>query len=207
MMRKIAIYGAGGLGKEVQTIIKSINDIKPTFDFIGYFDDEKGKDTLGDYQMINSFDQPLELAVAVGNPTLKEKLVEKINNSNVHFPQLIHPSVIFGDEDKISIADGVILGAGTVITLDVTLEKHAFVNLNCTLGHDVYIGSYSSIMPGVNIAGNVRVERESFVGSGANIINNIVIGERCTVGSGAVVVDNVQSGQTVVGIPAKPIKS
>ena len=48
-MRNIAIYGAGGFGREVRMLIKQINKSNLEFDFIGYFDDnneKKGKNFL-----------------------------------------------------------------------------------------------------------------------------------------------------------------
>ena len=37
-MKKIAIFGAGGFGREVKWLIDDINEKKHTWDFIGYFD-------------------------------------------------------------------------------------------------------------------------------------------------------------------------
>ena len=38
-MKKIAIYGAGGFGREVLTLINDINKINPQYQVIGFFDD------------------------------------------------------------------------------------------------------------------------------------------------------------------------
>ena len=205
-MKKIAIYGAGGLGKEVLTIIKAINDVHREYDFIGFFDDNKHTDVLGDFEDINSIDEKVELIVAVGNPMVKSQLVNNINNKKVTFAKLVHPSVIIGDNRNVQLHDGVIICAGTIITTDVELKEHVLINLNCTLGHDVQVGVYTSIMPGVNIAGNVAIGNETFIGSGANIINNLSIGAGATVGAGAVVISDVEPGTTVVGVPAQIIK-
>ena len=37
-MKDIAIYGAGGFGKEVACLIKRINEQEPTWNLIGFFD-------------------------------------------------------------------------------------------------------------------------------------------------------------------------
>ncbi len=44
-MKNIAIFGAGGFGREVKTILDRINVVTPnTYNFLGFFDDgfEKG---------------------------------------------------------------------------------------------------------------------------------------------------------------------
>lgn len=35
-MRDIAIYGAGGFGRETACLIKEINSVKPTWNLIGF---------------------------------------------------------------------------------------------------------------------------------------------------------------------------
>ena len=42
-MKDIAIYGFGGYGREIASIIKCINTIEPTWNIIGFFDDDKDK--------------------------------------------------------------------------------------------------------------------------------------------------------------------
>ena len=39
-MKDIAIYGAGGFGREVACLIKRINEKAPTWNFIGFFDND-----------------------------------------------------------------------------------------------------------------------------------------------------------------------
>ena len=206
-MTKIAIYGAGGLGKEVLTIIKAINHQSAKYECFGFFDDHAtSSDVLGGHEEINAFAERLALVVAIGNPLLKRELVSRIHNPNVFFPSLIHPSVIFGDQSRVMTMAGVVIGAGSVLTVDITLEEHVLINLNCTVGHDVKIGEFSSLMPGVNLAGNVAIGSQTFIGAGANVINNLTIGERAVIGAGAVVISDVAPGTTVVGVPAKMIK-
>ncbi len=38
-MRKIAIIGAGGFGREVKMLIDQINHIEKKYEFIGFYDD------------------------------------------------------------------------------------------------------------------------------------------------------------------------
>lgn len=39
-MKDIAIYGAGGFGREVASLIKRINRIENQWNFVGFFDDD-----------------------------------------------------------------------------------------------------------------------------------------------------------------------
>ena len=40
-MKDIAFFGAGGFGREVACLIKRINEKEPTWNFIGFFDDNE----------------------------------------------------------------------------------------------------------------------------------------------------------------------
>jgi len=208
-MKKIAIYGAGGFGREVKQLINHINTYKPTFDIIGFFDDgiPKGKiidelEVLGGLFELNAFDN-LSVVLCFGNPQLKEKLISELN-PNFNFPNLIHPNVIIYDYCH-NFGKGIIICANCFISLNVYLGDFVSVNVNTTIGHDVKIGDYCSIMPGVNISGNIKIGANSFIGVGAKLINDISISHGVTIGAGAVVLKNVEMPSTVFGNPARVI--
>ncbi|UII24852.1 acetyltransferase [Fulvivirga maritima] len=203
-MKKIAIYGAGGLGREVLTIINAINSEKATWDFIGFFDDS-APNVLGGINELNSWREPLSLIIAIGNPSVKKGLETHIENDFIDYATLIHPRAILAD-DNIEVGKGSVVGAGAILTTNIEIGDHVLLNLNVTIGHDCQIGSFCSIMPGANISGQVTLDEAVLVGSGANILNGIMVGRKAKVGSGATVTKNVPSKITVVGVPAKPIQ-
>jgi serine acetyltransferase len=55
------------------------------------------------------------------------------------------------------------------------------------------------------LSGNVSIGTSVLIGANATVLENISIGDGARVGAGAVVTKNVQEGQTVIGIPARPI--
>ncbi|WET00130.1 acetyltransferase [Chryseobacterium arthrosphaerae] len=210
-MKKIAIIGAGGFGREVKMLIDHINQKEKQFEIQGFYDDKhydhdiNGVPYLGKIEKINEINSPLCIAVAIGDPKTKKKIIQGINNSNIEFPTLIHPSVIIG-QDNTKIGQGNIICAGVIITVDIEIEDFVILNLSCTVGHDTKIKNYCSFMPTVNISGEVVVNEAVYVGTGAKIINLLEIGENTIVGAGAVVYKSLPANCTAVGIPAKPIK-
>ncbi|KQS37802.1 acetyltransferase [Pedobacter sp. Leaf194] len=212
MIKDIAIIGAGGFGREVKMLIDQINLVRPQFNFLGYYDDGialgtliNGYSVLGGIEDINLITEEVYIVAAIGLPSLKKKLIEKITNSNVSYPILIHPNVVLG-EDDVSIGEGTIVCAGSMITVNIKIGKHVIFNLGCTVGHDTEIHDYCSFMPSVNVSGEVVIENEVYVGTGAKIINQLSIGTKTIVGAGAVVYKSLPANCTAVGIPAKPVK-
>lgn len=211
-MKNIAIIGAGGFGREVKTIIDSINKISSTYNFIGFYDDGKEKGTivngfpvLGGVNDINSVTEELSIAIAIGNPKTKKKIVSLINNNVISYPNIISPNSEIS-EDFVSLGKGNIICSGVIITCNIEIKDFVILNLMCTVGHDTVINDYSSFMPSVNISGEVDIQEGVYVGTGAKIINQLEIGEFTIVGAGAVVSKSLPAKCTAVGIPAKPIK-
>jgi sugar O-acyltransferase (sialic acid O-acetyltransferase NeuD family) len=211
-MKDIVIIGAGGFGREVKFLIDEINKIQPLYEFKGFYDDgmEKGSivngyEVLGDISDLNKIAVPTSVAIAIGAPITKRNILENLDNKNLDFPVLIHPSVICSKDD-VSIGKGSIICPGTILTCNIIIEEFVILNLMCTVGHDSIIKRFSSFMPSVNISGEVLIREGVYVGTGAKIINQLEIGEYTIIGAGAIVSKSLPSNCTAVGIPAKVIK-
>ena len=212
-MKDIAIFGAGGFGREVLALIKDINLITPIWNIVGFFDDgyEEGKmfngfPNLGGIEQLNQWKTPLSVAVAIGSPAIRRKIVDKIANPLVDYPSMIHPSAWIGDQEYVEIGKGCILCAGVMITTNVRIRDFVILNLQCTVGHDAVIEDYAALMPSVNVSGEVTIGPGVYVGTGAQISNQVSIGEDTVVGAGAVVVKNLPANCMAVGVPARPYK-
>ena len=208
---KIAIIGAGGFGREVLSLIKAINKIKPTFEVLGFLDNgiEKGR-LIHDLPILGSINEIEKLRIkqvvlAIGNPQTRKAIVEQID-TQVSFPNIIHPSAIFQDIERTTIGTGCIICAGNIFTTDIVISNYCIINLSCTVGHDAELGDFTSIMPGVNISGGAKLKRCVYVGTGAKLIKATSIGADAVIGAGAVVDIDVLEKEVVVGVPARPLK-
>lgn len=209
-MKDIVIIGAGGFGREVVWLIEDINKVNKEWNLLGFVDDNEsiqGKDVNG-YKVVGNIEwlktQEIYVVNAIGDPIIKKKVQGKLDGSKNYYPVLMHPSVI--SSDKVKIGEGSIICAGNIITVDIEIGKHVIINLDCTIGHDAKIDDYSTILPSVNVSGNVHIEQCVSVGTGSAVIQGVKIGENTIVGAGAVVVKDLPANCTAVGSPAKPIK-
>jgi UDP-3-O-[3-hydroxymyristoyl] glucosamine N-acyltransferase len=147
----------------------------------------------------------------VAEPRLRKRLADTYHD--LPFANLIHPDTSFGRSQKqrLESSKGLVLGAGTRFMNSICIESFVVISLNCTIGHDVELGSYVSIMPGVNISGNVVLDEGCYIGSGAVVLqgqpnDKLSLGRYTIVGAGAVVTKSHNDEQVLVGIPAKALK-
>jgi sugar O-acyltransferase (sialic acid O-acetyltransferase NeuD family) len=212
-MREILIYGAGGFGMEVAWLIEDINRVMPTWNLIGFIDeDEKkwgqkryGYPVIGGPSVLERLPSPHAMAVAIGDSNQRRSVVERLRPLNLEFPALIHPSVIMSR--TVTIAEGVVVAAGSVLTVEIEIGPHTHLNLDCTVGHGAVVGEYSTLFPSVNVSGDVELGHATSIGTGAAIIQSIKIGANTVVGAGAVVVRDLPDNVVAVGNPARVIKT
>lgn len=209
-MKDIVIIGAGGFGREVAWLIEDINKVNEAWNIVGFVDDNEeiqGSEING-YKVIGTVEwlktQELNVVSAIGDPVLKKRILDKIQESRNTYPILIHPSVICSD--RVKFGEGSIICAGNIISIDVKIGRHVIINLSCTIGHDDILGDYTTVLPGVNISGVVTTYECVSIGTGTALIQGVTIGENTIIGAGAVVVKDLPANCTAVGTPAKPIK-
>ncbi len=215
-MKDIAIYGAGGFGKEVACMINNkINTPdNPQWNVIGFFDDGKpigeqishiGK-VLGGMDKLNQWHTPLCVAFAIGNTDTLKMLVEKVDNPNIEFPNLIHPSVDFADVESLKIGKGNIIARNVTFSVDVTIGDFNQFNSLSALAHDVVVGSYNVFMPLSRISGETHIGDNNFFGINAITLQQVKIGNHTRIGANSVVVSKTKDGFLYMGNPAMRVK-
>ena len=211
-MKEIAIFGAGGFGREVACLIKRINEKEPTWNFIGFFDDNealKGQAishfgiSLGGTKELNAWDKPLAVAMAIGSSVVVKKIVDKITNQNIEYPNLIHPNFKISDPKTFSIGRGNIMQSNCTATCNVTIGDFNIFNGSVVMGHDVHIGNYNTFMPAVRVSGEVKIGECNFFGVGSIILQQIKIGNKVRLGAGSVLMTKPKEGFLYLGVPAK----
>ena len=210
-MKEIAIYGAGGFGKEVACLINKINLVEPTWKIIGYFDDGVSRDSpvshfgkvLGGIDELQNWPKSLSIVFAIGSPKIIKLIVDKIVNPHIDFPNIIHPEVAFADIITFKIGQGNVIVRGCSFSCDVSIGDFNQFNSISALAHDVEVGSYNVFMPLVRISGGVKIGDLNFFGIGSIILQNIKIGSNTRIGASSLVITKTKDGFLYMGNPAK----
>lgn len=209
-MQKLLIIGAGSVGK---FIAYNMNHFAESFEIIGFLDDDASKhnaviagfQVLGPVEKLQEFSEKgIAIVWGIAFPNIKKKLFDKYQNLSFDFPNFIAKDAWVSE--TVDFGKGCIVYPGTTINYESVIEDFVVINMNCSLGHNCSIRSFSSLAPGVNLGGNTSIGNCVELGIGASTVQGIEIGDNATIGGQAMVVSNVSDADVVVGIPAKSIK-
>jgi sugar O-acyltransferase (sialic acid O-acetyltransferase NeuD family) len=199
---KNIILGAGGHAKEVLSVIEqSYNDkglaffdntiegSKKLFGFSIFYKNEQLKD-------FNTF------FLGIGGIRVRKILSQLGLDYGLEWVGCRSINAQVG-KYEVYIDKTVDLMSGVIISNSVSIGMGTLLNRNVNVHHDVTIGSFCEIAPGVQLLGKVKLGNEVFVGAGAILLPNVRVGNNAIIGAGAVVTKDIESGTTVAGIPAK----
>lgn len=213
-MKDIAIFGAGGFGRELACLLRHVNEANPsTWNFVGFFDDSKPigsgneyGEILGGMAELNAYSQPLSIVVAVGNPRTLQRIVERITNPQIDFPNIIAPNVLFFDRDSVKLGRGNIITFGCRLSCATTLGDFNVLNGCVSLGHDVTMGNYNVMLPEARLSGEVSVGNMNLFGARSFVAQQLIIGNSTTIGAGSIVLRKTKDNSLYLGNPAKKIE-
>lgn len=216
MSTRTIVIGAGGQGRETAWVIRAMKESGCDIEFVGFVVTDLKQlpslgyrsEVLGDYDWLRKNRTRFNaLSVGIGTPEARRAVMRNLSSEfpSDFWPPLIHPAAQF-DRSTCELGRGVLVSAGAIVTVGVTLGSFSMVNFGATLGHEVRVGEGTVINPGANVSGGVVLGDGVLVGTGAQILQYIEVGSGATIGAGAVVTKNVAAGETVIGIPARAMR-
>lgn len=213
-MKEIAIYGFGGFGREIASIINRINDTNSTWKIVGFFDDgvpvgtqNRYGSVLGDLDVLNNWKKPLCIVMAIASPAILKKLVTNIVNPKITFPNIIAPTVLFFDYESINLGQGNIICHNCRLSCDVKIGNFNLLNGAVSLGHDVTMGDFNVMQPEVRVSGETTIGNLNFFGVRSLVLQGLNIGNETRIGTSSVVMRKTKDGMTYFGNPAKILKN
>lgn len=210
-MNDIAIFGAGGFGKEVATILGKINERNPTWNLLGFYDDGIKPGTsismygqiLGGIEALNAVNQPLSIVFAIGRPQTLQYIVSNITNPLIDFPNIIHPDAYFADQCTLNMGIGNVIVRGCSFSCDVEIGDFNQFNSISALAHDVRVGSFNVFMPLTRISGEVTIGDLNLFGINSIVLQTIEVGSNKRFGPNSVLMTKPRKEGLYMGIPAK----
>ena len=214
MKHRLIILSASGLGREYFHLAKAIAKQKPStkWEPYGFLDDRpkilEGKNLAGT-PILDTIENyiPQEndrFICAMGNPAERQRYVKIIKDKGGVFTKII--SLKASTCPGRNLRKGVVVCGNALISCDVTVGAHTFINNNTTIGHDTEIGQFCHIGGHVFIGGNTRIGNQVIIHPSATVLPGVNIADHAVIGAGSVVIRDVKEGETVFGVPAAAVR-
>jgi acetyltransferase EpsM len=214
-LKRILIIGGTGGGQIASAVIEELNEKDPTWELIGFLNDDKKLTHIGKYPIVGRTEEAADYAekgyylhYALHNAKtghLRAKRFLEMRIPLEVFPQLIHP----GSYSRMaaSIGHGVLAAPFVNMSFGAKVGNFCHLYGGSFLGHDCTIGDFTSIANNACIGGEVEIGEGCHIGTNSSLREHVKIGKHAIVGIGAVILDNVKDKQIAVGNPAKIIGS
>ena len=207
--RKYCIVGTSGFAREtfvclIDALEAKGNRVDDNVVFMES-DDQYREAEVMDVPVIKQSDfvaDDYQVVVAIGDPQRRKHVVTSLP-SNTHYTSIVHPSAVLSR--WVTLGEGSIVTAGTIVTCNIKIGRHAHLNLHTTVGHDCEIGDFFTTAPGANISGNCHFGECVYFGTNASVRQGISICDHVTIGMGGVVVKDIGEAGVYVGNPLRPL--
>ena len=205
------IYGSRAAAVETYDMVIRNDFFDHRYDFVFFIDDfVEESDYYGTkrihYESCKDYleNEDAEFIVAVGEPSVRKLLFDRIKISGYRIATLIDKTAIVSHSS--TIKEGCIISSGAIVSTNAVINENCLVMFQAIVGHHANVGAGCVICPQATVGGFSNVGDETFLGLGSHMIQNANIGSRAVVGLGAMVFKNVEDDTVVIGNPARVTK-
>jgi len=205
-MKRLIIVGAGGLGREVETLARGDFANGKEWYIGGFLDTSPDvldgihidAKVIGDPNTFTPAPDDL-FVVAIGDPKFKRKVLAPLRLKKADFCSL-RPNARIASRAKYGAS---VFGYGVRVSVDTSIGDFVYIGDETIIGHDTTVSDYAHIGTRCFIAGRAQIGNGAVLHPMSSIAIGVRVGDGATVGLGSVVVNEVPAGATVVGNPAR----
>ena len=208
----LAVYGTGGSGREVHEIASAMDPAHERWERIVFVDDVTDARELYGSEVMPFEDlasrlgpQEVEFVIAVGEPSSRELLFDRVDGRGYGFATIVHPSAFVSPSAR--LGRGVFVKMQSIVSTEAVLEDNVFVQSDAIIGHDVRVGRHTQVSAYTHVAGHASVGERCYLGVRASVREECQMGDDVVLAMGAVVMEKrVPSRVLAVGNPAKYVR-
>lgn len=212
MQLDVVIAGARGSGLKVLQILEDLAEAgQRGLNLIGFVDDNPdlwdteffGYPVFGPPGSVADrvARGPLGAICSIGDSVNKRRMVARLAELNITFPNAIHPSAQVSR--RATLGEGNVLAQNVVFQPGVTVGSYNTFNIAALMGPLAQVGNYCAINTHVMLASESVLGDNCYVGMGAKILQRLNVAEGTIIGACAFVNKEFPAWSTVVGVPAR----
>jgi sugar O-acyltransferase (sialic acid O-acetyltransferase NeuD family) len=212
MNGKIILFPCGGNAREAVVVIDALRATGQPVQLLGFLDDDPPKAApgaiLGGRSVWESWRGRARLLAVPGSPAnyrRRAALIDSFALSAGDSLALVDPLTRVAASAAIGF--NTLVMAHGYVGADARIGNHCVLLSHVVVSHDTEVGDYTLIGAHASIAGGVHIGRNCYIGASASIREGVSVGDGALVGMAANVIADVPAGATVVGNPARILRT
>lgn len=207
MKNKCIIIGAGTYGQVYKEYLQS------EYNVTGFYDDNSilhGQiiddiEVKGNIQDAIQNESNCAVFVPIGNNSARVKILKEFENKGFDVPSFIHPNTTI--HSSVKIGKAVYILPSTNIMPLTYIGNYSMISMGVNIAHHNIIEEGCFFSQGANIGASIKIKELTYIGISATLMTGIKsIGKNSLIGAGAVVINDVPNNAVMAGVPAKILK-
>lgn len=210
----LAIFGAGGLGREVLETVNSLQRAWQRWESVFFVVDtpegDPGRTVRGvpvrEFAEFTAAFPPeeCEFVIALGEPVYREKLFREVKERGYPLATIVHPGASVAASAK--LGEGVVVQEFAGVGPDTSLADNAFIQPFAVVGHDSTVGRSSVCSTYAGVMGNCHIGDRTYLGVHVAVREKTNVGSDSIIGMGSMVQRDIPDNVIAMGNPARPMK-
>jgi sugar O-acyltransferase (sialic acid O-acetyltransferase NeuD family) len=186
---RLLVVGAGGHGRSVAEAAQ----LSDQFDVIGFLDDTLptgtlvlGRSVLGPVASMVNYLATTKLAiVAIGNNSVREKLMQQLTLAGFEWATVVHPRAIVSPSAV--LGEGSAVMAGAIVATEAQLGQGSIVNCGAVVDHHAIVEDFGHLGVNACMAGGTLLGRGAWMQAGSALGYGVNVPSEVTLAPGEAV--------------------
>lgn len=138
-----------------------------------------------------------------GQESIRARAQQQLQKQGWIFAPVIHPRALISNYASLA-ADAQVF-AGAILQAGAVIGRGSIINTAAIVEHDTVVGDWCHVATRATLCGQVRIGDGCLIGAGAIVRQAVELANDTLIGAGAVLLRNSAIGETLCGVPARPL--